>query len=237
MLKIKSLETEVENLWMREESYWKQQSRSDWLKDGDPNTKYFHANGNQTPDEYRVDRLAADSYRNYKLTAYNHLKEHGSSCPYGELYAEKWQKYIDFYTSPNFVERLTKNKVNWDKAKYLSVQGSKSFSTTRNDQRDSETQQWSGIIESLWTFHTFWYVDEHTIANEVLGERRRHIRGVGQVLKDSSPSMDSTTLSNTPSGTSNQFCKDALNYDPHFTMYDAQFPRMERTMACRTVNL
>ncbi|KAL2461396.1 Uncharacterized protein Adt_44816 [Abeliophyllum distichum] len=42
-------------------------------------------------------------YRNYKLKAHNHLKEHEPSHPYGELSIEKWQKYIDFFTSPTFV--------------------------------------------------------------------------------------------------------------------------------------
>ncbi|KAL2487077.1 putative transposase [Abeliophyllum distichum] len=94
------------------------------------NQSYFNLQGDRLPDEYRavcaaVDYLAADRYHNYKLKAHNHLKE-----------------------------RSSKNKVNWGKAKYQSVQGSKSFSATRYDERDPETQQWPGIIESFRTFHT-----------------------------------------------------------------------------------
>ncbi|KAL2497898.1 putative transposase [Abeliophyllum distichum] len=51
-------------------------------------------------------------------------------------------------------ERSSKNKANRVKAKYPNVQGSKSFSAARDD-KDSETQQWPGIIVSFRTFHTF----------------------------------------------------------------------------------
>ncbi|KAL2525484.1 Uncharacterized protein Adt_10538 [Abeliophyllum distichum] len=121
---------------------------------------YFDLQGDRSPDEYRavcaaVDRLATNCYRDYKLKAHNHLKAHGPSRPYGEMSAEDLQKCIDFFTSPTFMERSTKNKVNRGKAKYPSVQGSKNFSVTRYDERDPETQQWLGIIDSSWTFHTF----------------------------------------------------------------------------------
>ncbi|KAL2471331.1 Uncharacterized protein Adt_39467 [Abeliophyllum distichum] len=111
-------------------------------------------------DEYRgvcaaVDRLAADRYSEYKLKVHNHLKAHAPSRPYGEMSAEDWQKCIDFFTSPTFVERSSKNKANRGKAKYPSVQGSKSFSAMRYDERDPEAQQWPGIIELFRTFHTF----------------------------------------------------------------------------------
>ncbi|KAL2471753.1 hypothetical protein Adt_39889 [Abeliophyllum distichum] len=50
-----------------------------------------------------VDHPAVDRYLDYKLKAHKNLKEHGPSHPYGELSAEKWQKCINFFTSPTFV--------------------------------------------------------------------------------------------------------------------------------------
>ncbi|KAL2470913.1 hypothetical protein Adt_39049 [Abeliophyllum distichum] len=48
----------------------------------------------RSPDEYRVvcatiDCLAAYRYLDYKLKVHNHLKEHGSSCPYDEMSVEE----------------------------------------------------------------------------------------------------------------------------------------------------
>ncbi|KAL2457012.1 Uncharacterized protein Adt_46514 [Abeliophyllum distichum] len=145
----------------------------------------------RSPNEYQtvcaaVDRLTADCYRDYKLKAHNHLKEHGPSRLYGKLSVEEWQKCIDFFTSPTFVERSTKNKVNRGKAKYLSVHGSKSFSATHYD---SVQDKFVEVRETQQTRITFSgvLVDACAIAKEVLKERRRHVRGVGRVLKCTLP--------------------------------------------------
>ncbi|KAL2533258.1 hypothetical protein Adt_06609 [Abeliophyllum distichum] len=110
--------------------------------------------GHPTSIGLSVPHLAANCYRDYILKAHKHLKKHRPSRPYGQLAAEDWQKCIDFFTSPTFVERSTKNKVNRGKAKYPSEQESKSFSTTRYDDvhKDPETQQWLDIIKSFKDF-------------------------------------------------------------------------------------
>ncbi|KAL2505159.1 hypothetical protein Adt_20780 [Abeliophyllum distichum] len=132
---------------------------------------YFDLQGDQSFDNYwavcaAIDRLAADRYRDYKLKAHNNLKEHKPSRSYDVLSAEEWQKCINFFTSPTFVEWSTKNKANRGKAKYLSVQRSKSFSATRYDQlnftlaivvaRPRDPAVAEGIIESFQTSDTFW---------------------------------------------------------------------------------
>ncbi|KAL2498738.1 hypothetical protein Adt_24288 [Abeliophyllum distichum] len=107
-------------------------------------------------------------------------------------------------------ERSTKNKANRDKAKYSSVQGSKSLSATHYDEVAS-----SGAS-----------LDEHAIAKEVLEKRRGHVHGGGWVPKGTSLSLDLTVASKAPQETSYQFSGDPQNDDPRFAMYEAYLRRM-----------
>ncbi|KAL2480009.1 Uncharacterized protein Adt_32975 [Abeliophyllum distichum] len=138
--------------------------------------------------------------------------------------AEDWQKCIDLFTSHTFVERSSKNKINRSKAKYLSVQGLMSFSATRYDEdklvelRETQHTQVASSGASL---------DKCAIAKEVLEERRGHVRGVGQVPKGTSPSLDSTTASKAPQETFHQSSGDPHNNDPRLAMYEAQLRRMQ----------
>uniref|UniRef100_A0A7N2L4X2 Uncharacterized protein n=1 Tax=Quercus lobata TaxID=97700 RepID=A0A7N2L4X2_QUELO len=44
---IEMLWAEINLLKVKEEAMWKQRSHSDWLKEGDRNTRYFHYRANQ----------------------------------------------------------------------------------------------------------------------------------------------------------------------------------------------
>ncbi|KAL2491431.1 Uncharacterized protein Adt_27059 [Abeliophyllum distichum] len=116
-------------------------------------------------------------------------------------------------------ERLTKNKADQDKVKYPSVQGTKSFSATRNDQyilievREIQQTQVASNGAS---------VEELAIAKEVFREQRGHVHRITWILKGRSLSLDLTVASNAPRRTSNQLSEDARNNDLQFAMYEAQ---------------
>lgn len=40
---VRRIESQIHNLLIDEEIYWQQRSRADWLREGDKNTKFFHA--------------------------------------------------------------------------------------------------------------------------------------------------------------------------------------------------
>lgn len=54
---IKSTQEEIKILWRQEELFWCQRSRVKWLKDGDRNSKFFHATTIQRRGRNRIDRL------------------------------------------------------------------------------------------------------------------------------------------------------------------------------------
>ncbi|KAL2532484.1 hypothetical protein Adt_05835 [Abeliophyllum distichum] len=172
--------------------------------------------------------------RDYKLKAHKHLKEQRPSRPYSKLFVEDWQKSIDFFTSPTFVERLTKNKTNQGKAKYPSVQGSKSFSAMHYDEYKlvalRETQQTQ--VDSNGTS-----VDERAITKEVLENDEDRSVGLDGFPNGTSLSIDSTAASKAPRGTSNQFSGDPHNEDPWFALYEAQLCQIERTIQHLMANM
>ncbi|KAL9666388.1 hypothetical protein QQ045_000718 [Rhodiola kirilowii] len=51
------LSSELDEWLEREELWWKQRSRAEWLKNGDRNTSYFHAKASQRKKRNRIERL------------------------------------------------------------------------------------------------------------------------------------------------------------------------------------
>ena len=58
---LSSLEHEVANLLEQEELYWRQRSKSLWLKEGDQNTKYFHCKATQKRTKNFINFLLDDN--------------------------------------------------------------------------------------------------------------------------------------------------------------------------------
>ncbi|CAN1820450.1 LINE-1 retrotransposable element ORF2 protein [Linum perenne] len=56
----KRLEGELGRLWRQEELYWKQRAGIRWLKEGDKNTKFFHASTIQRRQKNRILKLKTD---------------------------------------------------------------------------------------------------------------------------------------------------------------------------------
>ena len=52
--KMRAIDERMDELEAREEVFWRQRSRQDWLKNGDKNTKFFHANAKQRADRNAI---------------------------------------------------------------------------------------------------------------------------------------------------------------------------------------
>lgn len=55
------LMTEMDNILLQEEVYWKQQARMLWLKDGERNTKFFNSWAKQRKRENRIHQLKLEN--------------------------------------------------------------------------------------------------------------------------------------------------------------------------------
>ncbi|KAL2527224.1 hypothetical protein Adt_12278 [Abeliophyllum distichum] len=84
-----------------------------------------------------------------------------------------------------------------------------------------ETQQTQGASSGA-------LLDEHAIVNEVLGERRGHIKGLDEFRRAPLPPYIRPLHRRAPQVTFHQFFGDPQNDDPQFAMYEAQLHRMQQ---------
>ena len=54
---LKEAQNKLENLHLMEEEFWQIRSRSNWIKQGDKNTKYFHHHVSQRERKKRITEL------------------------------------------------------------------------------------------------------------------------------------------------------------------------------------
>ncbi|KAJ4723313.1 Endonuclease/exonuclease/phosphatase [Melia azedarach] len=57
---IRNLEFQIDKLLLEEEIYWKQRSRICWLKEGDKNTRFFHARATSRRRKNRIEGITDD---------------------------------------------------------------------------------------------------------------------------------------------------------------------------------
>lgn len=72
----KNLKSELKNVLKEEELYWYQQSRVQWLKDGDKNTKFFHLSTIIRRRENKIERLKVYNWVHDHDTVKSHIVEH-----------------------------------------------------------------------------------------------------------------------------------------------------------------
>lgn len=56
-VEIRRTERQIDNILLDEELDWKQTSRADWLREGDKNTKFFHAKASARKRKSRISGL------------------------------------------------------------------------------------------------------------------------------------------------------------------------------------
>lgn len=88
--KVMELKSKLCSALRDEELFWKQKSRSTWLKEGDQNTKFFHASTKQRRARNRItklkrpDGLWAEKYERIEHTTTEYFQElFYSSRPHG----------------------------------------------------------------------------------------------------------------------------------------------------------
>ena len=84
MEKIKHLESVMEGLLEREEIFWKQRSRIDWLQVGDRNTKFFHSKATARKRKNFVANLLDDN-------GVSQVSEKGMSKVVSDFYSDLFQ--------------------------------------------------------------------------------------------------------------------------------------------------
>ena len=68
MQKIKQLQQEVQQILEQEDMKWQQRSKENWLKNGDRNTKYFHACASQKRKKSCIAKISDGQGRLWSTT-------------------------------------------------------------------------------------------------------------------------------------------------------------------------
>uniref|UniRef100_A0A803Q7V4 RNase H type-1 domain-containing protein n=1 Tax=Cannabis sativa TaxID=3483 RepID=A0A803Q7V4_CANSA len=89
--KANDLQRTMENIMLKEEVFWKQRSRANWLKAGDKNTKYFHNRASTRKRTNFIKSLTLDD--NSKVTSLNDITNSFVQF-YSDLFASQVKKAL-----------------------------------------------------------------------------------------------------------------------------------------------
>ena len=102
-LRLSQLKKKLVEAYSREESFWKQKSRADWMHSGDKNSKFFHASIKNMRSKYGLTKLVDDNGIVHKYEA----SKSDVAATYFQKLLSSFEPSYPFELLDGFVPRVT----------------------------------------------------------------------------------------------------------------------------------